>query len=74
MISAYTGTQIREAEKPLLDSGMGAVLMQRAAYGLANAVVSVLRTRGSRLYGCSVVVLTGKSSFGSSGSRITISS
>ena len=39
MISAYTGTQIREAEQPLLAAGMGAVLMQRAAHGLANAVV-----------------------------------
>ena len=47
MISAYTGTQVREAEKPLLDSGEGAVLMQRAAYGLANAVVRELRSRGS---------------------------
>ena len=67
MISAYTGTQIREAEKPLLDSGMGAVLMQRAAFGLANAVVSELRTRGSRLYGCRVVVLTGKGNNGGDG-------
>ena len=50
MISAYTGTQIREAEKPFLDhlgSGAGAVLMQRAAYGLANAVVRELQAAGS---------------------------
>jgi len=41
MISAYTGTQIRAAEKSFLqaslDAGTGAVLMQRAAYGLAKA-------------------------------------
>ncbi len=44
MISAYTGTQIREAEQPLSwqAGAAGAVLMQRAAYGLANAVVREL--------------------------------
>ena len=71
MISAYTGTQVREAEKPYLDdvrgSGAGAVLMQRAAYGLANAVVSGLRGRGQRLYGSSVAVLVGKGNNGGDG-------
>ncbi|KUM32715.1 bifunctional ADP-dependent NAD(P)H-hydrate dehydratase/NAD(P)H-hydrate epimerase [Arthrobacter sp. EPSL27] len=67
MISAYTGTQIREAERPLLDTGMGAVLMQRAAYGLANAVVRELRARGHRLYGASVTVLAGKGNNGGDG-------
>jgi len=67
MISAYTGTQIREAEKPFLDNGMGAVLMQRAAYGLANAVLRELRGRGERLYGNSVTVLAGKGNNGGDG-------
>jgi hydroxyethylthiazole kinase-like uncharacterized protein yjeF len=71
MISAYTGTQIREAEKPFLDdslgSGAGAVLMQRAAYGLANAVIGALRGRGLRLYGASVAVLAGKGNNGGDG-------
>ncbi|MCB5292816.1 NAD(P)H-hydrate epimerase [Arthrobacter sp. SO3] len=67
MISAYTGTQIREAEKPLLERGMGAVLMQRAAYGLANAVVRELRARGGRLYGASATVLAGKGNNGGDG-------
>ncbi len=71
MISAYTGTQVREAEKPFLDdtlgSGAGAVLMQRAAYGLANAVISGLRGRGQRLYGSSVAVLAGKGNNGGDG-------
>lgn len=67
MISAYTGTQIREAEKLYLDSGVGAVLMQRAAYGLANAVVRELRTRGIRPYGASVAVLAGKGNNGGDG-------
>ena len=67
MISAYTGTQIREAEKPFLENGVGAVLMQRAAYGLANAVVRELRARGERLYGASVTVLAGKGNNGGDG-------
>lgn len=67
MISAYTGTQIREAEKPLLDSGMGAVLMQRAARGMAGAAIAELRHRGRRLYGASAAVLVGKGNNGGDG-------
>ncbi|QDY90429.1 NAD(P)H-hydrate epimerase [Arthrobacter sp. UKPF54-2] len=71
MISAYTGTQIREVEKQLLaasaDTGMGAVLMQRAAYGLANTVLRELRNRGLRAYGSSVTVLAGKGNNGGDG-------
>ncbi|BAS16849.1 bifunctional NAD(P)H-hydrate repair enzyme Nnr [Arthrobacter sp. Hiyo8] len=67
MISAFTGTQIRAAEQPLLDAGEGAVLMQRAAYGLANAVVRELRSEGRRLYGSSVAVLAGKGNNGGDG-------
>jgi hydroxyethylthiazole kinase-like uncharacterized protein yjeF len=67
MISAYTGTQIRTAEKPLLDAGMGAVLMQRAAYGLANAVIQELRSKGRRLYGSRVTVIAGKGNNGGDG-------
>jgi len=71
MISAYTGTQIRAAENRLLrtslDSGVGAVLMQRAAYGLANTVVRELRSRGRRRYGSSVAVLAGKGNNGGDG-------
>ncbi|WP_160664375.1 NAD(P)H-hydrate epimerase [Pseudarthrobacter sp. ATCC 49987] len=68
MISAYTGTQVRTAEEPfLLEDGVGAVLMQRAAYGLANAVVREVRARGGRLYGASVTVLAGKGNNGGDG-------
>lgn len=71
MISAYTGTHIREVEKQLLaasaDTGMGAVLMQRAAYGLANTVVRELRNRALRVYGSSVTVLAGKGNNGGDG-------
>lgn len=67
MISAYTGTQIREAEQPLLASGLGAALMQRASHGLANAVVRELQARGQRLYGASVAVLAGKGNNGGDG-------
>lgn len=46
---------------------MGAVLMQRAAHGLANAVIAELRSRGRRLYGSSVAVLAGKGNNGGDG-------
>ncbi|MGO4493549.1 NAD(P)H-hydrate epimerase, partial [Arthrobacter sp. 2YAF22_2] len=71
MISAYTGTHIREVEQRLIeanaDTGMGAVLMQRAAYGLANTVIRELRDRGLRPYGSSVTVLAGKGNNGGDG-------
>lgn len=67
MISAYTGTQVRAAEQPLLATGLGAVLMQRASYGLSNAIVRELRNRGRRLYGAGVAVLAGKGNNGGDG-------
>ncbi|MCP1414923.1 NAD(P)H-hydrate epimerase [Paenarthrobacter sp. A20] len=66
MISAFTGQQIRDAEQPLLDSGEGAVLMQRAAYGLAQAVVREVKRR-RRLTGAGVTVLVGKGNNGGDG-------
>ncbi|MFJ5954772.1 NAD(P)H-hydrate dehydratase [Paenarthrobacter sp. NPDC092416] len=66
MISAFTGQQIRDAEQPLLDSGGGAVLMQRAAYGLAQAVAGEVKAR-RRLAGSSVTVLAGKGNNGGDG-------
>lgn len=67
MISAYTGTQVRRAEEPLLASGLGDVLMQRAAHGLANAVIRERRSRGLGIYGASVSVLAGKGNNGGDG-------
>lgn len=67
MISAYTGTEVRRAEEPLLASGLGDVLMQRAAHGLANAVIAELKARGRRVYGASVAVLAGKGNNGGDG-------
>jgi hydroxyethylthiazole kinase-like uncharacterized protein yjeF len=67
MISAYTGTQVRAAEEPLLAAGLGDALMQRAAHGLAAAVITGLRSRGTRLYGCRVLVLAGKGNNGGDG-------
>jgi ADP-dependent NAD(P)H-hydrate dehydratase / NAD(P)H-hydrate epimerase len=64
MISAYTGTQVRAAEAPLLEAGKGAALMQRAAYGLYQAVAASLRQRGGRVYGSRVVVLAGSGNNG----------
>ncbi|MCT9869416.1 NAD(P)H-hydrate epimerase [Paenarthrobacter aurescens] len=66
MISAFTGQQIRDAEQPLLDSGEGAVLMQRAAYGLAQTVVRELKRR-RKLTGAGVTVLVGKGNNGGDG-------
>lgn len=67
MISAYTGTQVRAAEQPLLAAGMGAVLMQRASHGLSTAIVRALTARGQRLYGAHVAVLAGKGNNGGDG-------
>ncbi|MDQ0768366.1 hydroxyethylthiazole kinase-like uncharacterized protein yjeF [Pseudarthrobacter defluvii] len=67
MISAYTGTQVRAAEQPLLAAGLGDVLMQRAAHGLANAVVHELKARRTRLNGARLVVLAGKGNNGGDG-------
>ncbi len=67
MISAYTGTQIRAAEQPLLAVGLGTILMQRASHGLANAVVRELQARGRPLYGASLAVLAGKGNNGGDG-------
>lgn len=67
MISAYTGTQIRAAEEPLLAAGLGGALMQRAAHGLAAGIIAELHARGSRLYGARVVVLAGKGNNGGDG-------
>lgn len=66
MISAFTGQQIRDAEQPLLDSGGGAVLMQRAAYGLAQEVVREVKARRT-LAGATVTVLAGKGNNGGDG-------
>ena len=59
MISAYSGTAVRAAEKPLLDAGDGPVLMQRAAYGLYAVCVRELLARRGSLYGARVTVLAG---------------
>ncbi|SDW25808.1 yjeF C-terminal region, hydroxyethylthiazole kinase-related/yjeF N-terminal region [Arthrobacter sp. cf158] len=66
MISAFTGQQIRDAEQPLLDSGEGAVLMQRAAYGLAQTVAREVKSR-RKLAGAGITVLAGKGNNGGDG-------
>ena len=55
---AVTGTQVREAELPLVAAGQGPALMRRAAWGLAEHVAAVLRERG-RVYGATVAALVG---------------
>lgn len=64
MISAYSGSRIRAAEAPLLAAGLGPALMARAAFGLAAAVVTELRTAGRRIYGSRVCLLVGSGNNG----------
>ncbi|MFZ3415540.1 NAD(P)H-hydrate epimerase [Arthrobacter sp. 3Tela_A] len=59
MISAYSGTAVRAAERPLLDEGAGAELMQLAAHGLYTAAARLVKERRGRLYGSRCVVLAG---------------
>ncbi|NUP75132.1 MAG: bifunctional ADP-dependent NAD(P)H-hydrate dehydratase/NAD(P)H-hydrate epimerase, partial [Sinomonas sp.] len=64
MITAFTATQVREAERPLLDRGQGPELMARAAHGLYRVLVAeLLRTRG-RLYGARATAVVGKGNNG----------
>lgn len=66
MLEAYTAAAVRAAEKPLLDQGEGPRLMQRAARGLAGAVIRrlhLMRTQG-KVYGASVCLLTGSGNNG----------
>lgn len=59
MIPAWTGTTVRDVERPFLDAGDGDLLMARAARGLALACVRVLRAERGRVTGARVVVLAG---------------
>lgn len=63
MIRAYTGSQIRAAEAPLLEGG-GDSLMQRAAHGLSVAIARELTAAGRPLYGGRLVVLAGSGNNG----------
>ena len=58
MLSAYLAQTIRAAEEPLLAS-MPGVLMQRAASGLASAVLRELRERRGAVYGARLLVVAG---------------
>ncbi|WP_028278402.1 NAD(P)H-hydrate epimerase [Arthrobacter sp. H5] len=64
MLSAFTGDQIRAAEAPLLEAGLGNALMQRAAHGLYAAAVAALVSATGRSYGRTVVVLAGSGNNG----------
>ncbi|NLS09098.1 NAD(P)H-hydrate dehydratase [Nesterenkonia sp. MY13] len=64
LMRVYTGEQIRDAEKPLLDAGEGPTLMRRAAYGLAQHTVAVL---DGPVYGAKVTGLIGSGNNGGDG-------
>ena len=60
MRRAHSIEQVRAAEKAAVASLPDGALMQRAAAGLANAVVGLLRQRGAGgAYGKRVVLLVG---------------
>ena len=61
---AYTATQVRAAERPLLDAGLGGALMRRAAAGLASACRRLLIAHRRAVTGARVVVLAGKGNNG----------
>ncbi|MFI7481424.1 NAD(P)H-hydrate epimerase [Kocuria sp. M1R5S2] len=67
MIEAWTGAQVREAERPFLEHGDGPALMRRAAHGLALACAQRLRERRDRVGGSRVVVLAGTGNNGGDG-------
>lgn len=63
MVSAYTGTQVRAAERPLLARGDGPALMARAAHGLALVILRELQRTGG-VYGRRVAAVVGKGNNG----------
>lgn len=67
MIGAHSADQVRAAERPALDAGMGAELMRRASYGLALTITRELRARRGRVYGSRVTGLIGKGNNGGDG-------
>lgn len=64
MLTAFTGSQIREAERPLLERGLGPELMARAAHGLYRSIAAELRRLRGGLYGARVAAVVGKGNNG----------
>ncbi len=67
MLSVYTGSQIRQAEQPLLAAGQGPALMRTAAWGLAQGVIDLLRERRRPLTGTRITGLIGPGNNGGDG-------
>lgn len=67
MLGLYTGAQIRAAEQPLLAAGEGPALMRTAAWGLAQGVIKLLRSRGLPLNGARISGLIGPGNNGGDG-------
>ena len=67
MLPVFSGTQIREAEQPLLAAGNGPALMRTASWGLANGVIALLRERGHTLAGTRITGLIGPGNNGGDG-------
>ncbi|MFJ3956202.1 NAD(P)H-hydrate epimerase [Arthrobacter sp. NPDC090010] len=67
MIGAYSADQVRAAERPALAAGMGAELMSRAAFAVAQQTLGLLRSQRGRLAGSRAVALVGKGNNGGDG-------
>jgi hydroxyethylthiazole kinase-like uncharacterized protein yjeF len=65
--SYYTPDQVRDAERPLMQSLPDGALMRRAAHGLAGVVAAELRSRTSGIVGRDVCVLVGSGDNGGDG-------
>lgn len=61
---AVSGAAVRAAERPLLEAGRGEELMRRAAWALAQHVLTVLRERTGRVAGTSAAALVGSGNNG----------
>ena len=64
MLPAFSGGDVRAAEAPLIDAGLGDALMQKAAHGLFGVVLGLLRDAGRGIYGATAVVLAGSGNNG----------
>lgn len=67
MIPVYTGSQVRDAEIPLIRNAGDLRLMHRAAAALAHHAVLMLKEHRGRIYGSRVVALIGPGNNGGDG-------
>lgn len=64
MLHAYSAGDVRAAEAPLIDAGLGDALMQRAAHALFGVILGTLSQADRGTYGATAVVLVGSGNNG----------